>query len=526
MNLRYALLLPTLLLFTACSSPKPVPHEKLKEYQTLKEACETNPPLILAKECQGFTNDLQREDALLTEMREIRGEEQKEPHYISLADKESLLSLKIHADKTLLAQKCQSEMPDIVKEDDINGAAFCLLFSDNHITEDEYIYLKKFSPRFDKNPQLLDYEHRYAQEKLTEGLKALSSGDKRSALTAFKLAANANSPEGTFLVALVYEEKQLKKAIAWHKKAITLGVDLSEVHLARLYLRIKLPKRAREWYLKAAKQKNALAQYRLFKIDSKSSSKKLQDDAHKWLERSAKNNYPQAQFVYGLQLMKQKQKEQALLWLNRAYDNGISASDFFLGKLYYEEGRYEEAFRKLILATDNGTANYLLAKMNEAGLGVEKNSVLAYRYYKRAHELNHGNHIADLKRLQKHLTKKERIAAKYIGKKEKQRRKEIAKACGNMANSKNIAKEDKVVHIIGVAAKPVGDANGFMVYGDNEQHYYMIAPDIAKKIDSYYSVNFRARSTGHPVLISSDAGTLQTLYQFKDLKVCSKKLRR
>ena len=526
MTLRFSLLLAMLLLFNACSAPQPVPHEKLKEYQRIKDACESTPPLVLAQECQQFVDDLQREDALLTEMREIRGEEQKEPHYISLANKESLLSLKIHADKTLLAQKCQSQMRTIVKEDDINGASFCLLFPKNHITEEEYVYLKKFSPRFDNNPQLLDYEHRYAQEKLSEGLNLLSSGDKRGALEVFKLAANANSPEATFLVAMIYEQKQLKKAIAWHKKALSLGVDLSEIHLARLYLRIKLPKKAREWYLKAAKQKNALAQFRLFKIDSRSSSKKVQKEARKWLERSAKNNYPQAQYLYGLQLMKQKQNAQAILWLNRAYENGISASDFFLGKLYYDEGRYEEAFAKLIFATDNGTANYLLAKMHEEGLGVEKNRVLAYRYYKRAHELNHDNHIPDLKRLQKHLTKKERIAAKYVGKKEKQRRKEIAKACGNMANSKNIAKEGKVVHIIGVAIKPVGDANGFIVYGDNEQHYYMIAADVAKEIDSYNSVNFRARSTGHTLIISSDAGTLQTLYLFKDLKVCSKKLGR
>ncbi|MGB6018390.1 MAG: tetratricopeptide repeat protein, partial [Sulfurimonadaceae bacterium] len=354
-------------------------------------------------------------------------------------------------------------------------------------------------------------------------LKAMNKGDKRAALNAFKTASDANSAEAAYLVGIIYEEKQIKKAITWHNKALAEGVDLSKVNLARLYLRIKLPNKAREWYLSAAKDNNALAQYRLFKMDAKSKSLKAREEAQKWLARSAENNYPQAQYIYGLQLLKQKKSEEAQLWLEKANANGISDTNLFLGKLYYEQESYDKAYPLLIKAKEKGEANYMLAAMYENGLVVEKNSFLAYRHYKKAHELAHDNYVSDMKRLQKTMTKKERQAAKYVDKKEAQRVKESVKACGQIASSKNIAIENRKIHIIGVGVKPIKEANGFIVYGEDERLYYIIDPEMASKINSYDHVDIRAKATGKAITISSDTGTLQAIYQFHTQKNCSKK---
>ncbi len=517
------LTLSTMLLFTGClSSPKPAMHEKLSGYQSIQDACKQNPPQTLNEECTQLLSDLEEENGLLDKMHDIKEDAKQEADYIALADRESSLTQKLQADKRLLAEKCQTQMGTIVKDDDINGAAFCLLFEENSITLEEYKYLKKHAPRFDNNAQYRAFEEQYAKQKIQEGLTAMNKGDKRAALNAFKTASEARSAEAAYLVGIIYEEKQIKKAITWHQKALAEGIDLSKVNLARLYLRIKLPAKAREWYLSAAKDNNALAQYRLFKMDAKSKSSKAREGAQEWLDRSANNNYPQAQYIYGLQLLKQKKVDQAQQWLEKANANGISDTNLFLGKLYFEQESYDKAYPLLIKATDKGGANDMLGTMYESGLGVKKNSVLAYRHYKTAHEQAHDNHVDDMKRLQKKLTKKDRNAAKYVGKKEAQKVKESVKACGQVADSKNVAIAKRSIHIVGVGVKPIKDANGFIVYGDHEALYYILDAEMASKIKAFDYVDIKAKATGKAIVISSDTGTLQPIYQFHVQKNCSK----
>jgi len=515
--------LSTLLLITGCiGSPKPREHTKLHPYKAIAQQCKNSSPQHLKEECTNFIDDLDQEAELLDAMYAIHEDEKQEPEYISLADQESSLMRKIEQERHQLGGACQSKMDKIIEEDDVNSAAFCLLFEENSLSLPQYNYLKKYAPRFESNPQYIAFEKAYSQQKIQEGLKAMNRGDKKHALEAFKIAYAARNAEAAYLIGIIYEEKQIEKAIQWHKRAVKKGVRLSKVNLARLYLRIKLPNKAKIWYLSAAKDDNALAQYRLFKMDAKSKSTKAQEEAQKWLKRSAENNYPQAQYIYGLQLMKQKKFDSAQQWLEKANINGLSDTNFFLGKLYFEKEDYPKAYEYLSQATDKGEANYLLAKIFEHGLGLKKNSVLAYRYYKKAHEQAHDNHIPDMKRLQKHLTKKERIAAKYVGKKERQHRKEIVKQCGQRANSKNITKAKHTIHIIGVGVKPIQEANGFIVYGEHEKVYYIIAPELVATLHDYAHVDIKAKATGKAIMISSDSGTLQAVYQFYTPKTCSK----
>ncbi len=519
----FILTFSTMLLFTGCfSSPKPVMHEKLSGYQDIKTACLQHPPQTLHAECTQLLSDLEDENRLLDKMQNIKEDERQEAAYITLADQEAALSQKLLTDTSALAEKCQSQISTIVKNDDIDSAAFCLLFDENTITLQEYQYLKAHAPRFDNNLQYQAFEEQYAQKKLLEGIKAMNKGDKRSALNAFKEASNANSAEATYLVGVIYEAKQIEKAMKWHNEAITQGVKLSKVNLARLYLRIKLPNKARQWYLSAAEDGNALAQYRLFKIDAKSKSTKAREEARTWLERSANNNYPQAQYIYGLQLLKQKKSDEAQKWLERANANGISDSDLFLGKVYFEQEEYTKAYPLLIKAKATGPANYMLAEMYEKALGVKKNSVLAYRHYKTAHEKAHDNHVADMKRVQKKMTKKERQAARYVDKKEANARKQSVKDCGETPTDKNVGVKNRKIHIVGVGVKPIKEANSFIIYGDHEKLYYIIDPEMASKIEPYEYIDIKAKAVGTAVTISSDTGALQSIYQFQNLKNCSK----
>ncbi len=517
---RTLLTLSAFLLLSGCGEPQPPEFSKLLAYQELKSRCVTDAPESLQVECQQFVTDYDREHELLSKMAEIHEDEHQEQEYIDLASSEALLALKVHANEKLIAKQCQTQMPKIINSNDLNSVDFCLQFSENTLTLKEYNYLQKFAPRFDNNPQYLEYQAKYASEKITEGLRAMNEGKKREAIEAFKLASDAKDPEGTYLVGIIYEEKQIKKAIAWHKKAVAQGVNLSNVNLARLYLRIKLPKQAKMYYTQAAKGGNALAQYRLFKMDTKSKSKKSRKKAQEWLRKSASSNYPQAQYIYGLQMMKHKEFTKAQEWLQKAYDNGMLDAAFFLGKIYFQEESYEKAYGMLSRATDKGEANFMLAQMFEKGLGVKRNSVLAYRYYKKAHEQNHDNHVADMKRMQRKLTKKDRLAARYIGTKAAKKAKATRKRCGPLANEKNVKKAKKNIHIVGVAQKPIKSANGFIVYGEHERLYYIIAPELAKNITPYQSISIKVKTTGKAMRISSDVGALQSVYQFLHLATC------
>lgn len=520
----FLLSLTTMVLLTGClPSPKPLVHEKLSHYQGIKSACQQNPPKILATECTQLLNDLEEENKLLDTMQAIKEDERQEAKYITLADKESTLSQKLEADNILIAKQCQARMTEIINGDDINSASLCLLYEDNPITLAQYTYLSAHAPMFDTNRQYKAYQAKYAKKMMKEGLQAMSRDDKKSALHAFKAASAAKSAEAAYLAGIIYEEKQIEKAIAWHRKALAEGVKLSKVNLARLYLRIKLPKKAKEWYASAAQDNNALAQYRLFKMNTRSSSLKAREEAQLSLIRSANNNYPQAQYIYGLQLLKQKKSEEAKLWLLKAYDNGITDSSQFLGKIYFEEEAYDKAYPLLLDAQDKGAPNYMLAVMYESGLGVKKNSLLAYRHYKKAHELAHGNYIADMKRVQKSMTSKERQTAKYIDKKIANNKNELNKMCGRPFSDKNAKVTNRKVHLVGVAVKPVQEANGFIVYGNDERLYYVIDTVMASKINAYESVDISAKATGKAITLSSDAGALQDIYQFYVPKNCSKK---
>jgi TPR repeat protein len=498
-------------------------HPKLASYQSLQNGCKKNQPALLEQECTLFLSDLEAENALLQKMQQFEEDEKGESGYIALAEEESALQKKLQNDKMVLARSCQAKQAAIIQNDDLNSAEFCLLFKENTLSLEMYRYLKRYAPRFDTNPQYRAFEESYASQHIQKGLTALYRGDKRAALNAFNVASDANSAEAKYFIGLIYEARHVDKAIAWHREALAHGIERSKRNLARLYLRIKQPNNAKKWYLSAAKSGDALAQYRLFKMDAKSKSMKAREEAQRWLERSAKSNYPQAQYIYGLQLLKQKKDVEAIYWLEKAEDNGISDTRFFLGRLYFQNKDYPKAYPMLMNAKNRGEANVMLARMYEEGLGTEQNHFLAYTHYKKAHEHGQNNCLADMQRVQKKITRQERQAAKRIIQKAAKATKEARRRCGDPADNKNIMISNKTVRITGVVADTQRKGGGLSVYGDHERLYYIIDPEMDNGHQPYQKVDLLVKATGNSLEISDDSGALQRVYQFHYLKACSLK---
>ncbi len=127
-----------------------------------------------------------------------------------------------------------------------------------------------------------------------------------------------------------------------------------------------------------------------------------------------------------------------------------------------------------------------------------------------------------MKRVQKKMTKTERQAARYVDKKEANARKQSVKDCGETPTDKNVGVKNRKIHIVGVGVKPIKEANSFIIYGDHEKLYYIIDPEMASKIEPYEYIDIKAKAVGTAVTISSDTGALQSIYQFQNLKNCSK----
>ena len=139
--------------------------------------------------------------------------------------------------------------------------------------------------------------------------------DNQKAMYFFKKAAEHGHKLGAFAVAGMYEcgigvEKDYERAVYWYKKAYELGeTNYSSFHIAEIYFNgkgnvAKDYKSAANWYLKAGKNNNAKAQYRLAMMYFKGIG--VEEDylqGLQWLKYSADNGYAEAQYSYAVILL-------------------------------------------------------------------------------------------------------------------------------------------------------------------------------------------------------------------------------
>lgn len=531
---RYALLLSVFiaLMFTACNPAPDVPlSPQLDRYAQIQENCEglqTTPGILvpdaLDKACRSFllrlekANDYDYKVAHYNDGKKNYATKDK-PELIMLKTEANRQHRKTEVDYLKLSKLLNTLSLEAIDKDELSDVELTLTFPETKFTKKHYDYYKNQAPEYQKGAQYLAFEKHYARELVIQGLYALSQGHKKQALKHFKMAAELKSAEGMFLVGVVYEAKYVDKAIVWHTKALDHGVESARIHLARLYLRKHQPKEAQHFYLEAAEAGDAYAQYLLYTQYKKTDNTKAKAKAVLWLEKSAENGFPPAEYAYGLQLLKEKKRTEAKEWLHKAVSHGINAANATLGAMYYKEKDYEKALLHL-KAAKSSYAKYRLARMYELGLGVKVNYYRAAMLFKEAEKLGRKNIKKELLRLAKLATPKERAHYEAEQRKLRQQKKHFDAANGTEPTLRNLRDSGRLIQLKGLVSLPLPSAQGFLLSSEDGKQFFVLDLKSEAKPKQYEYVDITAKTSGHAVTISSADGLTTEIYQLYFQKYC------
>jgi len=519
------------LMFTACQSTPNVPlSAELDKYALVQEKCEglqTMPgihvPDALDKECRNFLRRLDKANAIDYKVAHFNDERdpnaKPKPEFIMLQTDAHRQHRKTEVEYETFCDTINKISLDAVAHDELSDVELTLTFAETTFAKEHYDYYKKQSAQHHQDSQFLAFEKRYAQELLKQGLGYLSQGDKKRAIAVFKEAASLNNIKAAYLVGIVYEAKNIDKAIEWHTKAKDSGVKSSRINLARLYDRKRQPKEAQKFYIEAAEDGDAYAQYRLYRQYKKTDNTKTNALSHEWLVKSAENGFPPAEYTYAQQLFKEKETERAKRWLTKAYEHGISAADIELGRLYFKEKKYAKALKHLSTAK-SGQSKYELAQMYEKGLGVEIDYYRSYMLYAEALKLGQKKAKKDATRLSKLKTKKEEAHYNAAKRKERQRNEALIQHNGEKPMLRNIRTKGMSIHIQGLVTLPLDNSYGFIVHSEDGKHFYVIDPKRQAEVSQYQYIDIVTTATGNAITVSGDNGMTTEIYYFTFQKHC------
>ena len=321
------------------------------------------------------------------------------------------------------------------------------------------------------------------------------------------------------MTGIVYEEKHIDKAIEWHTKAVQRGMRVANINLAHLYKRKHEPKTAYSYYLTAAQEGNVYAQFLLYQQYSRTTNDKAKAEANAWLITAAENGFAQAQYLYGLQLLKQKKRKEAKKWLLKSYKHGYKKSSSTLGALYFKDEKYATALKYLKQA-NSPYAKYRLGMIYEHGLSVRSNSYTAYVYYKESLHLGRKRAKKAVSRLKRQYTESDK--AHYDAQKRKVLQKEQAfvAECGITSIVKNLRIEGTLIHLEGMVTLPLESHLGFLLHNNQGESFYVIDSDQKLTLSAYQFVDISAKTTGQAVKISNDKGLVSPVYQLLYQKKC------
>jgi len=477
----YAFILSLLfsLFITACQTTPDAPlSPKLDKYSLIQENCEElrltpgiHVPDALDKECRTFLVRLDKANAFDYKLAQLSKKAdptvKAKPEFILLQTDANRQHRKTEVEYEKFCDLINEISLNAIKEDQLSDVELTLSFPETIFTKKHYDYYKEQAPQHHNDHQFLVFEKKYATELVIKGLDYLSTGDKKRAIKQFKTAAKLHNAQAEYLVGIIYEAKHVSKAIEWHIKAKDNGVKSSRIHLARLYQRNREPKVSQSFYLEAAEDEDAYAQYILYQQYTKTSNTKSNAQAKKWVKRSAENGFPLGEYSYGKALLNEKKREDAKKWLNKAQEHGISAANATLGTLYFDDKDYKKALNYLTLA-ESGYAKYRLANMYEKGLGVEINYYQSYMLYKEATKLGYKKAKKDAARLTKLKTSREQARYNAAKRKEKQRLDSMSKRCGEEPILRNLRTEGMKIKLSGLVSLPMEGAHGFIVNSEDE----------------------------------------------------------
>ncbi|WP_345974957.1 tetratricopeptide repeat protein [Sulfurimonas sp. HSL3-7] len=510
--------------FTACTPAPDVPlSAELSQYAEAQERCEGLRTEIavadaLENECHLFLNRLEKANALDYKIAHFNDDNpdpnaKPKPEYILLQTESHRQHLKSSLAYQKLIDTLNRVSATAIANDELSDVELTLTFSETEFTKQHYHYYKRYAPQFDTDPRYLAFEKQYAKELLEEGLLFLSQGEKHRALKNFKEAAVLHSAQAEYLAGIIYEAKHVDKAIEWHTKAQAHGIKEARLHLARLYKRKMEPKESLKWYLAAAEDGDAYAQFLLYQQYITSTSQKTEEIADKWLQHSAENGFPPAEYAYAERLEQNNKPEEAKTWLLRAKDHGITAANGPLGGLYFEDKEYEKAY-PLLDAAKSATAKYRLGVMFERGLGVEPDYYSAYQCYKEAARLGYGDTGKEMARVDKLKTQREQAYYEAAKRKKRLYKKELAERCGERAIKRIARTKDTKVYLNGLVSLPLEDVNGFLLHTDDGRQFYVIDTDRQAGLKPFQHADITAISTGNAITVSSDNRGTRDVYQF------------
>ena len=512
------------LFFSACQSTPDVPlSPELDKYALVQENCEKlrltagiHVPDALDKECRTFLRRLDKANTLDYKVAHFNDDndpkEKVKPEYILLQKDANRQHRKAEVEYETLCDVINQVSLEAVSQDQLSDVELTLSFPETEFTKKHYDYYKEQAPQHHNDPQFLTFEKRYANSLVVQGLEYLSKGDKKRAIKRFKTAAELNNAQAEFLVGIVYEAKNVDKAIEWHTKAVEHGIKSARINLARLYLRKHEAKEAQKFYLEAAEDGDAYAQYVLYKQYKKTDNTKSNAMANEWLQKSAANGFPPAEYAYGQALLKEKRRDDAKEWLNKAQKHGVNAANGTLGALYYKDKKYTKALTYLSV-TNSSYAKYRLAQMYEKGLGVEVNFYKAYMLYKEAVKLGRKKAKKDVARLARLKTSKEEAHYSAAKRKEKQRLEAFCQRCGEEPILRNLRTKGMQINLRGLVSLPLQSAHGFIVNSADGKQFYVIDSEQKANVSQYQYIDITTKATGNAVTISSADGLTVDIYQ-------------
>ncbi len=511
----YLIALATLFMLSGCGPSPDVPlAPKLSKYATAQQQCRdflegkkefTNK---VEEECDQFLKRLEKANSTADE---LANDNLKRGEYDQTMTRYSRERNRLKLQYEELSESIKKATIAAIKRDDVDAFALGVAFPGNSYIAPYYDYMKTKSPRFDNDAHYLEYQREESEKLMLLAQQYQKQGVIDKALALFQKAAEMNNPQAARSSALLYEDINVELAIKWHRIAADGGVNASYLNLGQLYDDKGQKEEALSWYLKAAEDDNAVAQFKLYQYYLSSDKKR----ALSWLQKSSANGYAHAQYTYAQILMKSAKSDKAIeLMMQASQQNYKKASDY-LGEYYYSLGLYERAFIYLD-KSDTAHAFYLRAKMLEEGKGGYKDYAQAYTFYSRAAALGKEGVKKDLDRVNALLSKEQQRLAAEEERIRIERMKKLVKECGEIPNSANIKKKNLKLHIIGIASAPVG-SNSYIIYGDDGEEYFL---QRAKGINGNDRVDISVIATGKTAILNTSAGEPRDVYQFTFHKTC------
>ena len=188
-----------------------------------------------------------------------------------------------------------------------------------------------------------------AAQTLIAEIYARGLGVKRDGKEAAKWygrAADQGDPEaqlqyGLMLLDGEFIDRDFDRAFGLMRKAAEAGKPLAQFNLAQMLMETGAKStEAVTWYERAAEAGLADAQYAMAQVYSNGfgGKERNEEEARRWLERAARQNFETAQLDLGLWLIEgrggQRNMEEGFLWLKRAAESGNVAAQNRLAKAY------------------------------------------------------------------------------------------------------------------------------------------------------------------------------------------------